>query len=148
MTAASNGAPGTATTARQVSEWSLTAGHVSGRGWHYVDLPTPPGPPSAGFNVRSVGLVTMTVSATLTGAPVQLRALDNGKVTRPSLVSFDPSVTDNAFSFTFADRGRARACGHTLRLQWRSPTHRKVALKQGDVVVNFTRAAGHPAACS
>jgi hypothetical protein len=95
-----------------------------------------------GFTVNSTGLITMTVSATLSGAPVQIRWLDNGTVKSPSFVSFKPTGDRSAFSYTFADTGQAKTCGHTLILQWRSPTKRAVSLQQGDAVINYEAEPG------
>jgi hypothetical protein len=90
----------------------------------------------------------MTVSAKLKGAPVQIRWVDNGKVERPSSVKFDPTATDDVFSYAFVDHGTKKACGHTLRLKWRSPSGAQVTLMQGDVLVSYRPVAGAASACS
>jgi len=134
--------------ARQTALYSLHSDLLTGSGWHYINLPTPPGPPSAGFNVPSVGRTTFEVSAVLRGAPVEIRLLDNGRIRRPSPVAFDPRRTDNAFSFTFVNITPARTCGHTFRLQWHSPTGRKVLLQHGSVVITYVPTPGVATACT
>jgi hypothetical protein len=148
VTAVSSGAPASqAGTDRQVREWRLTADHVVSGGWQSID--ESPGPsPSVGFTVNSTGLITLTVSATLSGAPVEIRWLDNGTVKAPSYVSFTPTGDRSGFSYTFADSGLAKTCGHTLVLQWRSPSKRMVSLSQGDAVINYEAVPGPADTCS
>lgn len=132
---------------REVESWRLTPDRVTSRHWQYINLPTVPPTPSDGFNVRSVGLLTMTVSAAIAGAPIELRWLDNGAVEKPSSVSFAPRPDDNAFSYTFTDSGNKEFCGHTLRLQWRSATGHKASLRAGDVVIDDQPAKADSGIC-
>jgi hypothetical protein len=147
LTASSGAGSSPPKSARQTVEWKLTPDHSSSQHWRYIDLPRQVDA-LEGFDVRSTGLLTMTVSANLTGAPVQIRWLDGGKVESPASVAFAPSGDSTAFSYTFADTGKKEACGHLLRLEWRSPTGKKVALPQGDVVVTYLPAAHDSGVCA
>ena len=131
----------------QTAEWNLSTDHSSSRHWAYIDLSTPLSA-TEGFDVRSTGLLTVTVSANINGAPVQIRVLDRAKVEHPSLTAFAPSSANTAFSFTFVGTGHKEACGHLLRLQWRSPTGQRVRLTNGDLVVSYTPAADDIGPCS
>lgn len=132
---------------RTADAWQLTRDSTASRDWHYVDL----GQiltPSAGYNVRSVGLVTAAVSMTLFGAPAQIRWVDNGHVEPPRLLTFAPRSNDDAFSYTFYDYGKRLPCGHTLRLLWRSPSGHQVHLESGDVVVTYQPATNDNQPCT
>ena len=63
---------------RQTAEWNLTRDHSSSRHWADIDLQAPVNA-LEGFDVRSTGLFTVTVSANISGAPVQIRLLDRGR---------------------------------------------------------------------
>jgi len=132
---------------RQTKLWRLTKDRVSSRTWETIDGSGPTPSPSPGFTVQSSGLVTLAVSATLSGASVEVRLLDDGKAKGPKFVSFSPTGTRSGFSYTFADVGRARRCGHTFVLQWRSRSNHLVVLSYGNVVVTYTAAQGPPQTC-
>jgi hypothetical protein len=147
--AASGGAsaPSPTTTSRQTVEWKLTTDHSSSRHWTYIDL-SAPGNALEGFDVRSAGLLTATVSANISGAPVQIRLLDREKVEHPASAAFAPSTDNTAFSFTFAGTGAKKACGHLLRLQWRSDTGKPATLTNGDLIVTYLPAANDNGVCA
>jgi hypothetical protein len=94
-----------------------------------------------GFTVPADGRLTLSVSAPLSGAPVQIRMLDDGHVEGPSFVSFAPTGPNALFTHTFTAAVEKRRCGHTLSLQWRSPSEQTVVSGRGRVVVSFTPVA-------
>ncbi len=127
--------------------WRLTSDHTSSRAWSYIDL----GKlviTTQGYNVRSAGVLAMTASLSLSGAPVQIGWQDNGRVESPRTLTFAPRPNDGTFSYTFFDLGKRLDCGHTLRLLWRSPTGRRVDLTSGNVVVNYQPAANDTGICT
>jgi hypothetical protein len=117
--------------------YQLQRGRTHSRQWSYVD-PDRVVTPSTPFNVRSTGLVTVTLSATVSGASVDIRVLDNQHVTQPGPARFQLSRTGTSVSYTFTVSGKPTTCGHTLRPQWRSPTGEDVQLGRAHIVVNYT----------
>jgi hypothetical protein len=91
--------------------------------------------------------VTLALSARLSGAPVQFRMTDNGNVDSPSVASFDPRTHGGSFSFTFTHVGEPTTCGHTPRLEWRSPSGKPVSLSSGVVIVTYTPQSLSPTPC-
>ena len=99
----------------------------------------------------SIFPMTVTVSAQLSGAPVEfrVRSTNVGSQTtfaRPGRVRFVPTAGGDAFSFQWIDPGDTAAVHmHDLVLQWRSPSGQPVTLDRGDMSVSYETEAG---ACS
>jgi hypothetical protein len=117
--------------------YQLQRDRTHSRQWGFVD-PDRVVTPSMPFNVRSTGLVTVTLSATVSGAPVDIRVLDNQHVMQPGPAHFQPSQTGTAVSYTVTLSGKPTTCGHTLRPQWRSPSGEAVNLGRAHIVVTYT----------
>jgi hypothetical protein len=132
---------------RQVTTWSFQPDHTSRTHWHYVD-PDRIVTPSTPFNVRSTGLITVDLSATLAGAPVAIRLWDNGDIGHPSRAIFAPGGRSRSYSFTFSNRGSKQACGHTLRLEWKSLAGKSVRLSRARAVVSYQPAANNSQPCT
>jgi hypothetical protein len=124
---------------RQVTTWSFQPDHTSRTHWHYVD-PDRIVTPSTPFNVRSTGLITVDLSATLAGAPVAIRLWDNGDIGHPSRAIFAPGGRSRSYSFTFSiaaanrpaatpfgsngSRSPARASGFPGPARWSATSRR------------------------
>jgi hypothetical protein len=143
--AATSAAPSHAAGPRIVS-WRLSADQVVSQHWQYINLPASPPSPNDGFNVRSTGLVLLNVSAQIEGAPVLVRVLDNGHP-RGAPAAFAAQADSSSFSYTFDDKGKKEGCGHTFRLQWRSPTGAKARLTSGHLVVTYRPAVNDAGVC-
>ena len=83
------------------------------------------------------GLVTVTVSASIRGGPVDIRVLAGNRVMRPGLVHFEPSAHGTAFSFTFTRRVGHPDCGRLLFVQLRPATDQDVTVKGADLVATY-----------
>jgi hypothetical protein len=117
--------------------YQLDLDHTRVQHWGYVDADRVV-TPSSPFNVRSIGVVSVTLSATISGAPADLRILDNQHVMQPGPAHFQPSPSGNSVSYTFTMSGKPKRCGHTIRPQWRSPTGEAVRLLRAQIVITYT----------
>jgi hypothetical protein len=77
---------------------------------------------------------------------VVFRVLDDGKVIDPGPEFVVPA--NQRQTFLFAGSGPRRACGHLLRIQWRSPTGRSVMLNAGTLTVKYNQAPHDTGACA
>ncbi len=82
------------------------------------------------------GAMTTTVSADFTGAPVEVRVLDGfgNRVMRPGKARFATSPGDSSRSFSFVAEDKKSQC-RFVKVQWRSPTGKKVTSNRLAVVV-------------
>jgi len=140
-------APSTLAEPGQMSlQWRLVPNHTSSRKWTYEN-PGGYADPGLPLRVPSSGLLTLTLSANLSGVPVQFRMTDNTSIDSPRVASFDPRTNSGSFGFTFSHVGKPTTCGHTPRLEWRSPSGRPVSLRGGVVVVTYTPQSPAPQPC-
>jgi hypothetical protein len=80
------------------------------------------------------GQVSATLTATVTGAPVEFRMrIDGGGLLDPPSAHFDPTSGTRTFSSTFVIRAFRfeGSDGHSFDLEWRSPSGAAVTLKKG-----------------
>jgi hypothetical protein len=133
--------------ALQTVVYPLQPDRTHSRQWGYVD-PERVITPSTPVNVRSTGLGTVTLSATVAGAPLEIRVLDNQHVMQPGPAHFQPSRSGTSVSYTFTRSGRPMTCGHTLRLQWRSPIGKQVHLGRAHIVITYTQTPTIAHACT
>jgi hypothetical protein len=129
----------------RVSTWQLTSGHTSSKHWHYVGIPGPVDALS-GFDIRSKGRYSARVRTHLSGGRVLLRIVDNGKVISPKSRALSP--TGSQHTFFFSGSGPKRACGHLLRIQWRSVAGRPVTLNAGTLTVDYNKAPNDSSVCA
>jgi hypothetical protein len=101
--------------------------------------------PSDSMHVDARGVITATLSVTVTGGPVAFRLfledIDHGWATRrmrPWSATFDPGTGTTSGSFTFV-AGVAPG-PYTVNVMWRSPTGVPVTLKTGTLVVQYGEA--------
>lgn len=132
---------------RATVNFHLQSDHTTSRDWVYIDLPSHPPTPSDGFNLRSKGLVTLSLNAVFHGAPIQLRLVSGNKVVSPRILKFNPSRGANSFSYTFTDKGAKATCGHTFRLEWRSRSGHQISLHTGGLVATYIPASGDANVC-
>ncbi len=99
--------------------------------------------PGLADSPASIFAMTVTVSAQVSGAPVEFRLRstnvgDQTVTSRPGRVRFVPDANGDAFSFQWVERGN-RAAVHVidLVLEWRSPTGTQVTLNRGDMAVAY-----------
>jgi hypothetical protein len=96
----------------------------------------------------SIFPMTVTVSAEVSGAPVEfrVRSTNVGEQTttnRPGSIRFVPGSGGDAFSFQWIDPGGSAAVHvHDLVLQWRSPSGRPLTMTRGDMSVAYQTEAG------
>lgn len=121
---------------QQSQRWIPVSDRTMSTQWRYVDRANSlhPGTP---MRVPSVGLLTVVVNANVRGAAVQFRVLDNVVVAKPKIATFTPTQTSRSFSFTFSHFDQPKTCGHTIRLEWRSPTGHRVDLDSASVIATF-----------
>jgi hypothetical protein len=129
----------------RVSTWQLSVGQTSSRHWHYVGIPGHVDALS-GFDIRSRGRYSARVRTHLSGGRVLLRIVDNGKVISPTSRALRP--TGHQHTFFFTGSGPKRACGHLLRIQWRSVSGRPVTLNAGTLTVDYNKAPNDSGACA
>jgi hypothetical protein len=106
-----------------------------------------PGPGQ--FNICAVNKVSAQVNLVLRGAPVRIRIRIDGTdegIAHPGPVAFRPGA-GRPFSFTFAEHVAPFEANdlHAIEVQWRSPTGRRVVMKQGMVNLLFERGFQGPA---
>ena len=95
------------------------------------------GSSSAPLIVVAKGVMTVTVSADITGAPVRVRVLNHRNVLRPSVARFHGSGGDTSRSFSFVAKGSAEYRCHALAVQWRSPSGERVESSRSAVHVTY-----------
>lgn len=86
--------------------------------------------------------VSVQAFVNVTGAPVRFRfTLDNGAVFRPSAGRFDPRDGTHAFTVMGVQRAGTfeGSDGHSVTLQWQSPTGDNVSLSRGVMNVLYER---------
>ena len=105
--------------------------------------------PGLADSPASIYPMAVTVSAQLTGAPVEfrLRATNVGDQTttsRPGRVRFVPDGGGaDAFTFQWIEpNGTAAVHVDDLQLEWRSPTGQPVTMDRGDLSVLYETEAG------
>lgn len=124
----------------QAYQWRNEISQTSGTRWRTVaftgtsSASASPGPRPLSIGTR--GPITVTVSATFGGAPVEIRILDGHRVMRPGRAKFNPGVGDGSRSFTFVIGASEERC-RNLSVQWRSPTGEKVLLTGRSLVATF-----------
>jgi len=101
--------------------------------------------PSDSMHVDARGVITATLSVTVTGGPVAFRLfledINHDWATRrmrPWSATFDPGSDTTSGSFTFV-AGVAPG-PYTVNIMWRSPTGAPVTLKAGTLVVQYGEA--------
>jgi hypothetical protein len=122
----------------RVSTWQLSPAQTGSTHWQYLGV--------SGFDIRSRGHYSVRVRTHLSGGPVLLRVVDRGKVISPRSRALHPS--GQLHTFFFGGTGPKRACGHLLRIEWRSATGRPVALNAGTLTVKYNKAPHDSAACA
>jgi hypothetical protein len=122
----------------RVSTWQLSPAQTSSKHWQYVGV--------SGFDIRSRGHYSVRVRTHLSGGRVLLRVVDNGKVISPQSRALRP--TGRLHTFFFNGSGPRRACGHLLRIEWRSAKGATVSLKAGTLTVDYNRAPHDSGACA
>jgi hypothetical protein len=97
--------------------------------------------PGLRLDVCAIGWASATVSAVVSGAPVNFRALADSvpPLMSPGAARFDPGAVTTSFSFTFVGRmGTFEGSdGHLFDVQWRSPTGGAVTLHRGNLNLLF-----------
>jgi hypothetical protein len=96
----------------------------------------------------SIEAMTVSVSAQVSGAPVEFRVRstnvgDQTVTSKPGRVRFVPDAAGDAFSFQWIERGN-RAAVHVidLVLEWRSPSGNQVTLDRGDMAIDYQTETG------
>jgi hypothetical protein len=126
---------------RQATAWTAVRAVASGD-WQRINWDvTEDGhaqPADTPITVNAMGSVVVTVSATFSGGPVQLRVIDGGRHRmRPGIAHFDPEPGARSFSFTFLRDGGHPACGRNISVEWRRSSVAAAALTQADAVVTY-----------
>jgi hypothetical protein len=89
------------------------------------------------LNVPSRGPATVTLSATVDGAPVDFAVKRDGRAISPPFAHFEPSSDPTSVSFTFIAGKFASPGCHAFSVRWRSPTGAAVTLDYANIVVDF-----------
>lgn len=104
--------------------------------------------PGLALGIGAKGRVTVTVSALLQGAPVELRVFEShpggpvgGRSIQPGAVTIRPS-SQRFLSFTWTTSSTS-SCSEFLSLQWRSVTGERVTMRKG-VIQTLYRTPNHP----
>jgi hypothetical protein len=120
---------------RQSARWTTTSATTSSTKWRNV--------PRLALTRCTLNQVTADVSVTVSGGPVQFRAIIDGvpeAPMRPGAARFVPSGTES-FSYAFVGRTAPFEADdtHAFNVQWRSPTGATVTLKRGVLNLLFQR---------
>jgi hypothetical protein len=129
----------------RAATWDLSGGHTTSTRWRYVGIPGHVDALS-GFDIRSRGRYEIRVRTHLSGGRMLLRVVDNGKAIAPRSRAFAPTGREHTFFFTGS--GPKRACGHLLRIEWRSASGRPVTLHAGRIAVHYQQAPHDAGACA
>jgi hypothetical protein len=112
---------------RQAGRWTTTSATTSSTNWRNV--------PRLSLTRCTRNQVTAMLSATLSGAPVQFRAIIDGvpeAPMQPGTARFDPEGTES-FSYNFVGPTAPFEADdtHSFAIQWRSPTGNAVTMQRG-----------------
>ncbi len=83
----------------------------------------------------TTGLVTVTFSATVVGAPVEFRLGHPGGILKPGRIRFTPAKGSNSVSFTFVSPSGS-AC-RNIAVQWRSPSGQLARSHSSTLVASY-----------
>jgi hypothetical protein len=89
-----------------------------------------------GTSIAARGPMTLTLSATFSGAPVDVRIRVDSRYLQPRPVRFNPGRRALTSSYTFAGAGFKSGC-HYYDVQWRSPTGRKISVRDMTTVMSY-----------
>ena len=120
---------------RQSARWTTTSATTSSTKFRNV--------PRLALTRCTLNQVTADVSVTVSGGPVQFRAIIDGvpeAPMKPGVARFVPDGVES-FSYTFVGRTAAFEADdtHSFNVQWRSPTGATVTLKRGVLNLLFQR---------
>ena len=120
---------------RQAAKWTTTSTTTASGAWRNV--------PRLSLTRCTLHQVTATLSATVSGGPVQFRVVIDGvpeAPMRPGAARFVPDGVES-FSYTFVARTAPFEADDTHRfdVQWRSPSGAPVVLRRGALNLLFER---------
>lgn len=120
------------------ARWVIRPDRTTSKSWTLVDQKYRSPSVHWPLTVPVDGLVSGLLSVTVNGATVRFRVTDNGKVMQPGAARFPaaPSSESHSYNYSRDEPGRTD-CGHLIRVEWRSPTGRPVALSNGQLVVTY-----------
>jgi hypothetical protein len=122
-------------TARQSAKWRAGSATTSGTGWRNV--------PGLSITRCTLHEVSETVTLTVSGGPVRLRAVIDGvpeAPMKPGAVRFVPTGTESVAYMFVANTGPFEADDtHRFDIQWQSPSGSPVTLHAGAVNLVFER---------
>lgn len=131
---------------RQAFSWQTSDLMYNSTKWRSVDWSRQGSTSVSGgdvLNVLATGPITVTVSGTFAGGPLDVRVTDNGHVMRPGPAHFVPVKRGTSFSFTFVRPGGHPLCGRNVRVQVRPSTATAAVLKRADIVVTYRLDRSH-----
>jgi hypothetical protein len=129
---------------RQAAAWRTTPVSTSSTTWRTLPRLSFTSTASRSNTICALHELSVSLSATLRGAPVQFRVLmDGGPILNPGPARFVPGTQEQSFAATWVGRagtfeGLDR---HALEVQWRSRSGRPVTLVRGVVNVLFENGA-------
>ena len=88
-------------------------------------------------NTPVPGFPGQTFSGTFRGGPVQVRAIDNGRVMHPGPAVFRPQGAGESVSFTFAGLGPKSPFCRGVYLEWRTPAGVKVTMTKALLKIDY-----------
>lgn len=118
---------------RQAFAWSRETVMSSSTDWMPLTMSGP---------ARSRGHSSVDVSMNVTGAPVEIRAVWEGRrrAFRPGKAYFDPTAGTKSFSYRFVDtEDRRPACRH-FQAQWRSASGGTATVTHASAVLDYSSA--------
>jgi hypothetical protein len=118
---------------RQAGAWTTTSASTSSTDWRNV--------PRLKLSRCTRNQVTAMLSVTLSGAPVQFRAIIDGvpeAPMQPGTARFDPQGTESfAYNFVGPTAPFEADDTHSFAVQWRSPTGNQVTMQRGALNLLF-----------
>lgn len=108
----------------------------------FTSLPAP-----SGLVVRARGPISVAMSGSFGGDPVELRYRVGNRIFRPGPLLIDPS-TSPITSFNFVTRGPRRARCQTIRAEWRVPGGGSATVTGLTATVQYDRQSTRRSACS
>jgi hypothetical protein len=89
------------------------------------------------IKVGSRGPATASFSASISGAPVDIRVIRDARALFPAAVHVDPATGTIPFSYSFVAGRSVRSECHTFRVEWRSPLGQQATMEKGSLIVDF-----------